>query len=105
MWKWYEIGQDLGSNRAPLSKFTHSYARRTIIFVGFRYFAGTIKSMEIRLLKYFLAVAKEQSITKAAKILHITQPTLSRQMHDLEEETGVTLFLRGTKKISLTNEG
>ncbi|MBO5566506.1 MAG: LysR family transcriptional regulator [Succinivibrio sp.] len=61
--------------------------------------------MEIRLLKYFLAVAKEQSITKAAKILHITQPTLSRQMHDLEEETGVTLFLRGTKKISLTNEG
>ena len=61
--------------------------------------------MEIRVLKYFLVVAKEQSITKAAKILHITQPTLSRQMHDLEEETGVTLFVRGSKKISLTNEG
>ncbi len=63
------------------------------------------KIMEIRVLKYFLVVAKEQSITKAAKILHITQPTLSRQMHDLEEETGVTLFVRGSKKISLTNEG
>ncbi len=63
------------------------------------------RTMEIRILKYFLAVAKEQSITKAAKILHITQPTLSRQMQELEEETGVTLFLRGAKKITLTSEG
>ncbi|MBO6259069.1 MAG: LysR family transcriptional regulator [Succinivibrio sp.] len=61
--------------------------------------------MEFRLLRYFLAVAKEQSITRAARVLHITQPTLSRQMMLLEEETGVTLFHRGSKKILLTSEG
>ncbi|MCD8215510.1 MAG: LysR family transcriptional regulator [Clostridiales bacterium] len=61
--------------------------------------------MEIRVLKYFLAAAREESITKAAEVLHITQPTLSRQLKELEEETGVKLFERGAKKISLTNEG
>ncbi len=61
--------------------------------------------MEIRVLKYFLAVAREENITKAAEILHITQPTLSRQLSQLEEETGVKLFERGTRKIHLTNEG
>ena len=61
--------------------------------------------MELRVLRYFLAVAKEQSITKAARVLHITQPTLSRQMMLLEEEAGVTLFHRGSKKIVLTSEG
>ena len=48
--------------------------------------------MEIRVLKYFLSVAKEESITKAADQMHITQPTLSRQIMDLEEELGVKLF-------------
>lgn len=61
--------------------------------------------MELRILRYFLAVAREESITKASEVLHITQPTLSRQLNQLEEETGVTLFNRGSRKISLTNEG
>ena len=61
--------------------------------------------MEIRVLRYFLTVAREESITKAAEVLHITQPTLSRQLSQLEEETGVCLFHRGSRKITLTNEG
>lgn len=61
--------------------------------------------MEIRVLRYFLAVAREESITRAAAVLHITQPTLSRQMSQLEEEMGVILFHRGTRKIVLTEEG
>ena len=61
--------------------------------------------MELRLLRYFLTVAKEQSFTKAAEQLHITQPTLSRQMAAFEENLGITLFIRNGKKISLTDEG
>lgn len=61
--------------------------------------------MEIRVLRYFLTVIREESITRAAEILHITQPTLSRQLAQLEEELGVTLFTRGTRKITLTHEG
>ena len=61
--------------------------------------------MEIRVLRYFLTVVREESITKAAEVLHITQPTLSRQLAQLEEEVGVKLFDRGTRKISLTDEG
>ena len=61
--------------------------------------------MELRVLRYFLAVVREESITKAADVLHITQPTLSRQLAQMEEEMGVKLFDRGTRKISLTNEG
>lgn len=61
--------------------------------------------MEIRVLRYFLAVVREESITKAADVLHITQPTLSRQISQMEEEMGVKLFDRGTRKIVLTNEG
>ena len=63
------------------------------------------KNMELRLLRYFLTVAKEQSFTKAAEQLHITQPTLSRQMAAFEEDLGITLFIRNGKKISLTDEG
>ena len=61
--------------------------------------------MELRLLRYFLTVAKEQSFTKAAEQLHITQPTLSRQMAAFEEDLGITLFIRNGKKISLTEKG
>ena len=63
--------------------------------------------MELRVLRYFLAVAREESITDAAERLHITQPTLSRQLMDLEEELGVKLFDRGrrSRKITLTEAG
>lgn len=61
--------------------------------------------METRVLKYFLAVAKEGSMTSAAKTLHITQPTLSRQIMELEEEVGHKLFTRGYHSLSLTMEG
>ena len=64
-----------------------------------------MKNMELRLLRYFLTVAKEQSFTKAAEQLHITQPTLSRQMTALEDELGITLFLRNGKRTTLTDEG
>lgn len=53
--------------------------------------------MDIRVLNYFLAVAKEENITKAANLLHVTQPTLSRQLMQLESELGVKLFNRGDK--------
>ena len=58
--------------------------------------------MEFRALKYFLTVAQEENITKAAQILHVTQPTLSRQMMNLEEELGVALFQRGRYQTVLT---
>lgn len=61
--------------------------------------------MELRVLRYFLTVVREESINRAAEVLHITQPTLSRQLSRLEEETGVKLFHRGARKITLTNEG
>ena len=61
--------------------------------------------MEIRVLKYFLLVAREENITKAANLLHLTQPTLSRQLMQLEEELGVQLFRRSKHHIILTEEG
>lgn len=61
--------------------------------------------MEIRVLRYFLAVAREGTITGAAHFLHVTQPTLSRQLKDLEEELGQTLFIRSNSTITLTPEG
>ncbi|MCR6514479.1 LysR family transcriptional regulator [Clostridium sp. LY3-2] len=61
--------------------------------------------MEIRLLKYFLTVIKEGSISKAADALHITQPTLSRQLKQLEDELNTTLFKRVSRNISLTKDG
>ena len=60
--------------------------------------------MELRVLRYFLAVAEERNITRAAALLHVTQPTLSRQLHDLERELGCELFERG-RRIALTEEG
>ena len=61
--------------------------------------------MEIRVLRYFLAIAREGSITNAARFLHITQTTLSRQIQDLEEELGQKLFTRGSRNMTLTPEG
>lgn len=57
--------------------------------------------MDIRVLRYFLTVAKEQSFTKGAEQLHITQPTLSRQLAALEEELGTPLFIRSGRNISI----
>ena len=61
--------------------------------------------MELRVLRYFLTIAREGSITNAANVLHVTQPTLSRQIHDLEEELGQRLCVRGSRNMSLTAEG
>lgn len=61
--------------------------------------------MELRVLSYFLMVAREENITKAAQLLHITQPTLSRQLMQLEEELGVELFHRGGHNVTLTEDG
>lgn len=61
--------------------------------------------MELRELKYFLAIAKEQNISKAAESLFVTQPSLSRQMQHLEKEIGKQLFVRGARKITLTDTG
>ena len=61
--------------------------------------------MELRVLRYFLAVVREGTITKAANFLHVTQPTLSRQLMDLEKELGQQLFIRSSNNISLTPEG
>ena len=61
--------------------------------------------MEFRVLQYFLAVTREGNISAAAQSLHLSQPSLSRQLKELEEELGVTLFLRGRRRIELTEEG
>ncbi|MDO4544535.1 MAG: LysR family transcriptional regulator [Bacillota bacterium] len=61
--------------------------------------------MELRVLNYFLTVAREENITRAAQFLHVTQPTLSRQLMQLEEELGVKLFNRSNHSIVLTEEG
>lgn len=61
--------------------------------------------MELRVLRYYLTVAREENITRAAEILHITQPTLSRQMAELEDELNTRLFERTNRKIALTEAG
>ncbi len=61
--------------------------------------------MELRVLQYFLAVTREQSILGAAESLHLSQPTLSRQLKDMEEELGKQLFIRSNRRITLTEEG
>lgn len=61
--------------------------------------------MDIRVLRYFLAVAREENITRAAESLHIAQPSLSKQLMDLEQELGKKLLIRGKRKITLTEDG
>ncbi len=62
-------------------------------------------NMELRVLRYFLAVAREENITKAAGLLHISQPSLSRQLMQMEETLGVKLFKRSRHRVILTDEG
>lgn len=61
--------------------------------------------MEIRILRYFVAIAREGNVSRAAEALHITQPTLSRQLAQLEEDLGVELFYRDKHRLNLTSEG
>lgn len=61
--------------------------------------------MELRVLRYFLLAAREENITRAAELLHITQPTLSRQLMQLEQELGTKLLIRGQHSITLTDDG
>lgn len=61
--------------------------------------------MDIRVLRYFLTVAREENITRAAESLHITQPSLSKQLMELEEELGKQLLVRGKRKLTLTDDG
>ena len=61
--------------------------------------------MDVRVLRYFLAVVREENITRAAGSLHIAQPSLSKQLMELEQELGKTLLIRGKRKITLTEEG
>lgn len=71
--------------------------------ICYNLFRGDV--MELRVLRYFLVVAREQNITNAAEVLHITQPTLSRQIRELEEELGKQLLVRGNKNVTLTEDG
>ena len=61
--------------------------------------------MDIRVLRYFLTVAREENITRAAESLHITQPSLSKQLMELEQELGKQLLVRGKRKLTLTDDG
>ncbi|WP_455539723.1 LysR family transcriptional regulator [Terrisporobacter sp.] len=61
--------------------------------------------MELRILRYFLAVAREESISGAAEVLHLSQPTLSRQLMQLEKDLGKQLLIRGNRKVTLTDDG
>ena len=61
--------------------------------------------MDLRVLEYFLAVVESGNVSKAAQKLHLTQPTLTRQLQQLEEIYGTRLFIRGSRQITLTNSG
>ena len=75
------------------------------IRIGYNYKKGGMPAMDIRVLRYFLTVAREESFSRAAEALFIGQPTLSRQIRELEEELGVDLFIRTNRNVRLTQEG
>ncbi len=84
---------------------SNTYIAWQSIVDGYAFVCYNQNAMEIRELRYFLAVAKEQSISKAAEYLFIAQPSLSKQMQNLEKEIGTQLFIRGSRKITLTETG
>jgi len=75
------------------------------MLVGFAYLLGMLTAMELRHLRYYVVVAETLNITKAAQRLHVSQPPLSRQIRDLEEEVGVRLLERGARRLALTAAG
>lgn len=79
--------------------------REKTLFLGSAFFSGMLAIVELRHLRYFVAVAEEENITRAAARLHISQPPLSRQIKDLEESLGLALFHHGPKQVRLTDEG
>lgn len=82
-----------------------AYGSNNCVAAVFKKRNGAGTEMEIRVLKYFLMVAREENFTRASELLHITQPTLSRQMMQLEEELNVQLFVRDKHSVSLTEDG
>lgn len=83
-------------------KLTNTYFDKSTI--TFRHIKEVLL-MELRVLNYFLTVAREKTISRAAEILHVSQPTLSKQLKELENELGVILFILGNRSITLTEEG
>ena len=86
-----------------MMKKTNTYIK--YVHMLFRYVCDEEVIMEIRVLRYFVALANERNISKAAESLHLTQPTLSRQLKELEERLATTLFIRGNREIILTESG